>query len=531
MKRALPLFAVLTVIATWPQAANMSTLASQHQDVYFNMWRLRWFAHALITPSAKLFDANIFYPEPRTLALSDAMFVEGTLAAPLTWMKLNPVLVHNLTLLAALALCGAAMFALARYLTGSTAAGIVAGIIFAYAPYRFEHYMHMELQWAMWAPLAFLALHRLCDTGHVKYGVAFGACIALQMLSSIYYGIFLGTLAGLGAVLFIPEDRGVPLRALVKPMLAAGLIAVVVCGSYALPYLKTRQRMGDRPENEVVTFSARAGNYLSATETNWLYSATASRGRGERHLFPGLTPVVLALVALLTPPLGRRSIIYLLWLATAFEMSLGVNGFSYPILHKYVPLYRGLRASARLGLFVLMFLSVLAAYGYQALALGRSRTFRYALLAVCSVALLVEYRVTLNLVPFTNRAPEIYRLLAGQPRGVVAEFPVPRSNATPGPDAAYTYLSTFHWFPIVNGYSGIFPPSYLARLDRLEDFPDETAIDQLRRDQVSYVIIHQAGYDPETLNQLRTAMERTGAFAELGNFTDGDGEAWLYRLR
>ena len=71
------------------------------------------------------------------------------------------------------------MFALARYLTGSAGAGIVAGIIFAYAPYRFEHYMHMELQWAMWAPLTFLALHRLCDTGRLKYGIAFGGCIAL----------------------------------------------------------------------------------------------------------------------------------------------------------------------------------------------------------------------------------------------------------------------------------------------------------------------------------------------------------------
>lgn len=531
MKRAFPLFAVLTVIATWPQAAHMSTLASQHQDVFFNMWRLRWFAHALITPSSSLFDANIFYPEPRTLALSDAMFVEGLLAAPLTWLGLNSVLVHNLTLLAGLALCGLSMFALARYLSGSAGAGIVAGIIFAYAPYRFEHYMHMELQWAMWAPLTFLALHRLCDTGRLKYGMAFGACIALQMLSSIYYGIFLATLAGLGVVLLVPRDRTVPLRTLVLPMAAAGLIAAVLCGLYADPYLKTRQRVGDRPENEVVTFSARGGNYLSATENNWLYGATATRGRGERHLFPGLTPVVLALVALLTPPLGRRPIVYLILMAAAFEMSLGPNGFSYPVLHSYVPLYRGLRAAARLGLFVLMFLSVLAAYGYQALAQGRSRMFRYGLLTVCSVALLVEYRVNLTLVEFTNTAPQIYRLLASQPKGVLAEFPVPRSQSLPGPDAGYAYLSTFHWFPIVNGYSGMYPPSYLARLDQLIDFPDEKALAQLRGDQVRYVIVHQFGYDPETLNQLRSEIERTSAFVELGNFSDGDGQAWLYRLR
>jgi hypothetical protein len=194
-------------------------------------------------------------------------------------------------------------------------------------------------------------------------------------------------------------------------------------------------------------------------------------------------------------------------------------------------LYRGLRAAARLGLFVLLFLSVLAAYGYQALAEGRSLVFRSGLLAICSAALMVEYHVTLNLVPFTNSAPEIYRLLSTQPKGVVAEFPVPRSASLPGPDAGYAYLSTFHWFPIVNGYSGIYPPSYLARLDRLVDFPDETALAQLRQDRVRYVIVHEAGYDAETLNVLRTLMERTGVFAELGSFTDGNGKAWLYRMR
>jgi hypothetical protein len=63
------------------------------------------------------------------------------------------------------------------------------------------------------------------------------------------------------------------------------------------------------------------------------------------------------------------------------------------------------------------------------------------------------------------------------------------------------------------------------------DFPDETALAQLRQDRVRYVIVHEAGYDAETLNVLRTLMERTGVFAELGSFTDGNGKAWLYRMR
>ena len=177
-------FALLTVVMTWPQALYLGSRATPHQDVYFNMWRLRWFAHALATPSARIFDGNIFHPEPRALAYSDAMLVEGAVAAPLLWAGVKPVLVHNLLLLGASAASGMAMCALAQYLTGSLGAGVIAGMVFAFAPYRFEHFMHMELQWAMWMPLAFLALHRTFDTGRWRYGLATGACIVPSRVAS-----------------------------------------------------------------------------------------------------------------------------------------------------------------------------------------------------------------------------------------------------------------------------------------------------------------------------------------------------------
>ena len=65
-------------VAAGRQASRRA--ARQHQDVYFNMWRLRWFAHALATAPSHVFDGNIFYPEPRTLTYSDAMLVEGVVA-------------------------------------------------------------------------------------------------------------------------------------------------------------------------------------------------------------------------------------------------------------------------------------------------------------------------------------------------------------------------------------------------------------------------------------------------------------------
>jgi hypothetical protein len=528
----LGLFVLLTVGATWPQARYLSSQAAQHQDVYFNMWRLGWFAHALVTSPARLFDANIFHPEPRTLAYSDAMPVEGLVAAPLLWAGLAPVLVHNLLLLGAMAASGVAMFALARYLTRSRGAGILAGIVFAFAPYRFEHIMHMELQWAMWAPLAFLALHRTFDTGKWKYGIATGACVALQMLSSIYYGIFLASALALGAVLLVARDRQVSISRLLPPLAAGAVLAAALSALYAMPYLKVHDRVGDRPAGEVNTFSARPSSYLSAPKSNWLYGwASRPRDGIERRLFPGAIPVILAVAGLLLRTPSRRAIVYLLLLVAAFETSLGFGGYGYTFLYEHVSPYRGLRAAARLGIFVLMFLAVLSAYGYAALVEARRAPARAALVAVLAAGLLAEYRTALTLVPFPNTAPPLYRLLRQQPRGVVAEFPVPPVNLLPGPEAKYSYLSTFHWFPIVNGYSGIYPASYLARLERLRGFPGETSMLQLRRDNVSYLIIHGASYGEAGFAALRAQLTDGGALVELGAFDDGEGQALLYRLR
>ncbi len=50
------------------------------------------------------------------------------------------------------------MFVLARHLIGAMAPALVAAAIFTMAPYRIEHFMHLELQWTMWMPLTLLGV-------------------------------------------------------------------------------------------------------------------------------------------------------------------------------------------------------------------------------------------------------------------------------------------------------------------------------------------------------------------------------------
>ena len=251
------LLVALTAAMTWPQLEYLGTRAREHQDVYFNMWRLRWFAHALATAPLHIFDGNIFYPEPRTLTYSDAMIVEGLVGAPLLWAGVPPMLVHNVLLLGAIVTSGVGMFVLMQMLTGSSAAGILSAIVFAFVPYRFEHYMHMELQWTMWMPWSFWALHRTLATRSWRHGFLTGLFLSLQMLSSIYYGVFLSTLLGVCAVLLLIAQPSKLLWPSIKALLPGALLAVVICGAYALPYLETKSATGGRSEVELMAFSAR----------------------------------------------------------------------------------------------------------------------------------------------------------------------------------------------------------------------------------------------------------------------------------
>jgi hypothetical protein len=350
------------------------------------------------------------------------------------------------------------------------------------------------------------------------------------MLSCIYYGIFLATIIAPAAALLSIRDRGVPWRRAALPLLAGGILAIAVSAAYAVPFMRQHARVGDRDVQSVATFSATPSSYLSVVAENLVYGDPGRPGHGERRLFPGTIVILLAIAGLLLRTPSRRQIVYLLVLAAAFELSLGFGGYLYPALHHTVSVYRSLRAMGRLGIFVVMALAVLAAYGFTAVTAGRSRRVHWGACVVLGCLMLGEYATRVVTAPFPNEAPPIYRMLARLPRGVVAELPAPVSSALPGSDPRYVGLSIFHWFPLVNGYSGNYPASYLARVDRLEGFPDDRSLRQLRADGVRYVIVHEGEYSSERLLRIHEALLGAG-MAEVVEQDDGQGRAHLFALR
>jgi len=97
-------------------------------------------------------------------------------------------------------------------------------------------------------------------------------------------------------------------------------------------------------------------------------------------------------------------------------------------------------------------------------------------------------------------------------------------------EAVMEFRSTFHWMPLVNGYSGFYPDSSLPLQSALAAFPSPDSIEELRRRDVVYLVVHEADYGPERYRRVISGLDvRDVELA--GRFREPGGEVTIYRLQ
>jgi dolichyl-phosphate-mannose-protein mannosyltransferase len=520
-------FVTLTAVLTYPQVVRIGTAISDPGDPLLNLWAIAWIAHQVPIDPAHVFDANIFYPERRTLAFSESLLIPGLMTAPLFWAGVNPVLSYNLLFLSGFVLSGVGTYVLVRRLTGRNDAAMIAGLCFAFQPYRLDHYPHLQMQMTQFMPLALWALHRLLEGQRLRHGALVGVFVACNALSSVYYGVFFTTFIALvGALLVALCGRRRPLRTLAALALGAA-IAVVMALPAARAYAINRRLVGERSLDEARAGSAEPRNYLSTSDRSLLYAWTPARfGKDESRLFPGWTPIVLSAVAIV-PPLRPATIAYLAGGAFAFDASLGWNGWSYPILYRAVGPFRALRVPARIGIIVGLSLSVLAGIGFARIVRRIARPgMRLALALLVGGIAALEYSPGGHMPLFEvwKTVPGVYDSITLVPEGGVLELPLG------GHDPAYMYFSTTHWKPLLNGYSGFFPPSYKQLHDRIETFPDADSVAYLQGRRVRYIVLHEAFFGHGEYPDLVARMEHVRELKLVSSSKWNGHDVRLYRL-
>ena len=170
---ALAYLAITIVMGRQVLASVASSIASDPGDPLLTAAILTWNATHLPWSHA-WYQFPIFYPMSDALAVSEHLLGISLIAAPIEWLTGSLLVSYNVTLLLSYPLCGLAMFALVRRLTNNTTAAFLAGLAYAFAPYRASHLPHIQMLVSFGMPLALLGLHEYLESRRWRWLGLFG---------------------------------------------------------------------------------------------------------------------------------------------------------------------------------------------------------------------------------------------------------------------------------------------------------------------------------------------------------------------
>ena len=341
-------FFVLTSVFALPLSLHPASEALDlGPDTRLFLWTLAWDVHALARQPLALFDANIFYPESRTLAYSEHQIGSALLAAPVIAAGGNPLLAMNLVVLLSCALSGIGAFVLGRELGLGWFGALVCGIVFAFTPPRFFRLGQLHLATVQWIPFCLALLHRYARGGTTRHLVGAGLLFTLQAWSGGQNALFLAlsTLA-LGLYLLVLGEVQ-PKSRLPVDFAGTALVVLALNIPFVLPYLTVQRELGlERSLQEAIVWSPNAESFIASPThvDRWALRLLGWEDHvhheAKAYLFPGLLPLVLAIFAFVpirngtrappTGPLLDPVIFTLVVIAIGIELAGGIRigGFS-----------------------------------------------------------------------------------------------------------------------------------------------------------------------------------------------------------
>ncbi len=504
--RAAGLYLVAALALTWPLAAHLTSRLGAVEgagDPYLNLWilgwgTLAWLSDPISVLNGSVFNANIFHPSAGTLTYSDHLLLQSLAMSPLYAATGSLALCYNVLLIASLTLSGLAMHVLARHLSGSDRAAVIAGLAWACWPYRTAHLLHLQLQSLYFLPLALLALHRVAAARRWRDAMWLGVLAALQAISSVYYGVMSAIAIAVGAVALASTTGQWRSRRYWSRLVLASAIGGVLIAPVVWPYWVTQQHEGfGRNLFEAAQNSATLQSYTQVPHENLLYAANGlllprapepgarDRRNNEHQMFPGLVLIGLALFGAVKgwrtdtwPAVVTASALVLVGVV----LSLGPEGARamYTWTADIVFGFHAVRAPARFAAVAMLGACLLAAIGIAKAKLGTGAV------AVIGALMMAEYvNAPLALVAVPDTSTPIGRWLREQPLGgAVLYLPLTldKDNST------HMVRSLEHARPIVNGYSGQRPAFFTSVADAVADPASIDARATLREFDVRFVV-------------------------------------------
>ncbi len=195
----LVLLAVLECFWCWPLPLRLGSAipGDGPGDNLSFLWNFWWARKALATPGLHLLDTGyLFYPAHVDLALNTNTQLNAVVGATVL-APLSTITTLNVTILAGFVLAAIGAYLLARDLTGSRRAAILAGIIFGQSPYLAAHLLgHFNLTSAWVLPWFLFAFGRMLDRHSRAAAAGAGLLLVATAYTDYYYLVFAAIAAG-----------------------------------------------------------------------------------------------------------------------------------------------------------------------------------------------------------------------------------------------------------------------------------------------------------------------------------------------
>lgn len=500
-------------------------------DLRLSAWILSSSQHALANPEVALFEANAFYPAPQALAGAEHLLGLAVWSAPLRLINDGAVFVHQAAYVLSYGILGATTLAFVRWLTGSLAIATIAALASMAMPWRISEMAHLQLLAACWVPLCWLLTFRLLERrGTWVDVVVLVVALALQLLTS-YYIAYMLTLSLAVIAIVVIGLRGIDARSFLKLSIAAAIpYALLVLVS--LPYLQ-RNAQGELLEIKDLV--------LDHTWLWWGIEFIRPRFGSEQYSTATIPAGVLLFAALAlawwraprTRDVNQREfdadrarlVTGALWLVCVaalvmmFPPIVDLGGWLIHtpvyLLMTFIPGFENIRAPHRWAVLIGLAMPVLAALGVAWLARMLPANRRQLAIASATAAILVSMPWTRLEVARADGGPsgdaDLYVALSGLPPGPVLELPWEDSLDGLSLDSEYMLASTKHGRPILNGYTGYWPPSYYLLRRIAAGLPSKAAIEKLARlSGVRWIIVHRSRVGPVTVAKWRADAVENG---------------------
>ena len=551
---------LIAVVVTWPLAANFDTFivgGGSAGDTTGYVWDLWSNASYGIDLWGGGLQQHVGMPFGRTvIGGGNLLLFFYNVPGAILGTFLPTIAAYNVMVLAGMALTGASMYLLIRWLGLGMAAAAWAGIAFEIFPYEFLRVAaHPPLAWLMFAPLLLMACIWWLQSPTWRRAIVMAAATLFAWLSDPYFGamalVAVGVTLIVGVVL-IARSRGG--RAVIARLTEAVVALVaIVCIPLAIIIASTRgvaEQIVTRQKIELALYGAHLGDYVKPLPGQYLWSGVfggdaatwplASPG-GERTVFLGWTVLALAAVGLVLAWRQRTSlprrprIALVLAIPTAIAMGVFSLASPYPIFGHEIPMPSSLvfdylpflRVYARFGLFVMACILIMAAMGLWLLIRGRSVTWRTSVVAAATILMVMELPTSMPIgtgVPLLldGKAPAdvpTWQWLAAHAPGATAlETPAMPNELL---DRQFLYGQLVHGHPLANG--GLNEPG--AATDFGRDFGNPLAPHSAvtyATAGIRYVVINPWAWAQAGLTPPKVTAPPAG-FAVAAAFADGSG--------